>query len=146
MDPPFSVERPTVEYWVGGREESGTGMRFQARWNPRNPSEILVDSLYFRGRIMKLYQEETETGFLITGSYTENSFVKSDLIMHADSLMEVGNQPPKPLPANVDFPFQLNPDEAVISYIQKPSAKKHFFKIRGVVEKSGRIYPGRTKN
>ena len=60
---PFTVERPTVEYWVGGREESGTQMRFQARWNPIDPSAITLDSLYFRGRVMKAESKETETGF-----------------------------------------------------------------------------------
>ncbi|MDM9629932.1 hypothetical protein [Robiginitalea aurantiaca] len=145
-DPPFSIERPTVSYWAGGREESGTGMRFQARWNPADPSSIDVDSLYFRGRILKLNREETETGFLITGTYLTPSFANSDLIMHADSLREVGNQPPKPLPEGRDFPFELGPDEAVMSYFVKSSEKKHYYKISGVVEKTGRNYPERTKN
>jgi hypothetical protein len=145
-DPPVTVERPTVEYWAGGREESGSGLKFQARWNPKDPSAIIVDSLYFRGLVIKLYQEETETGFLITGQYAASGFEKSDFIMHADSLREVGNQPPMPLADGPDFPFDLKPDEAVISYLKKSTSKKHYFKISGVVEKAGRIYPGRTKN
>lgn len=145
-NPPFTIERPVVEYWAGGREETGQGMRFQARWNPFDPSAIRVDSLYFRGKVMKLHREETETGFLITGAYTESGFEKQDLIMHADSLQEVGNQPPKPLPTGPEFPFELTPDEAVMSYFEMPSEKKFFFKISGVVEKPGRIYPGRAKN
>ncbi|MGB5653729.1 MAG: hypothetical protein WBM56_07825 [Robiginitalea sp.] len=144
-DPPFTVERPTVEYWVGGREESGTQMRFEARWNPRNPSEITLDSLYFRGRVMKAEPKETETGFLITGTYIEN-MPKTDIIMHADPRQEVGNQPPKPLNKSKAFPFDLLPDEAVISYLAGNAEKKQYYKIKGVVEKQGRISPGRTKN
>ena len=69
---PFTVERPTVEYWVGGREESGTQMRFEARWNPIDPSSITLDSLYFRGRVMKAESQESETGFTITATFIEN--------------------------------------------------------------------------
>ena len=145
-DPPFTVERPTVEYWVGGREESGTEMRFQARWNPVEPSAITPDSLYFRGRVLKLTQKESETGFLITGTYAESGLGKSDYIMHADSLQEIGNQPPRPLTSASYFPFELKADEAIISYREKSSSKQQYYKIKGVVEKQGRISPGRTKN
>jgi len=142
---PFTVERPTVEYWVGGREESGTQMRFQVRWNPIDPSAITLDSLYFRGRVMKAELKETETGFLITGTYIED-MPKSDIIMHADPRQEVGNQPPKPLNTRKAFPFELSPNEAVLSYLEGNTEKKRYYKISGVVEKQGRILPGRTKN
>ncbi|MGB5404016.1 MAG: hypothetical protein WBN13_08575 [Robiginitalea sp.] len=142
---PFTVERPTVEYWVGGREESGTQMRFQARWNPIDPSAITLDSLYFRGRVMKAESKETETGFLITATFIEN-WPKSDIIMHADARQEVGNQPPKRLTSGKDFPFDLGTDEAVLSYLEGNSSKKRYYRISGVVEKQGRISPERTKN
>jgi hypothetical protein len=135
-----------VEYWVGGREESGSEMRFQARWNPIDPSAITPDSLYLRGRVLKLEQKESETGFLITGTYVESGFGKSDYIMHSDSLQEIGNQPPRLLTPASHFPFELEADEAVISYREASSAKQQYYKIKGVVEKQGRISPGRTKN
>ena len=141
--PPFTVERPTVEYWVGGREESGSGMRFQARWNPVDPASIEVDSLFFRGKSYKLQVADTETGFLLTASRGTGRLEKPDIIMHADSTREVGNQPPKlPSPPG-EFPFDLKPDEAVISYIERGEGKTYYTKITGVVEKSSRIYPGR---
>jgi hypothetical protein len=131
---------------MGGREESGTEMRFQARWNPIDPSAITPDSLYFRGRVLKLEQKESETGFLITGTYTESGFGKSDYIMHADSLQEIGNQPRGFLTSASHFPFELKADEAIISYREKSSVKQRYYKIRGVVEKQGRISSDRTKN
>jgi len=103
---PFTVERPTVEYWEGGREESGTEMRFEARWNPIDPSSITLDSLYFRGRVMKAASKETETGFTITAIFIENK-PDTDMIMHADGRREVGSQPPKPLTPDKTFPFDL---------------------------------------
>ena len=142
---PFTVERPTVEYWVGGREESGTQMRFEARWNPIDPSSITLDSLYFRGRVMKAESQETETGFTITATFIENK-PESDMIMHADGRREVGNQPPKPLTPRKTFPFDLAMDEAVLSYFDGKASAKQYYKISGVIEKQGRISPGRTKN
>jgi hypothetical protein len=144
--PPFSVERPTVQYWEGGREESGYGMQFQARWNPVDPSAIQVDSLFFRGRVYNLEVKDSETGFVLQASRTESPLEKTDITMHADSLREVGNQPPKPLPSPEAFPFKLKPDEAVISYTHRADGKKHYAKITGIIEKPSRIYPGRPKH
>ena len=144
--PPFSVERPTVQYWEGGREESGYGMQFRARWNPVDPSAIQVDSLFFRGGIYKLEVTDSETGFILQASRSESPRDKPDIIMHADSTREIGNQPPKPLPSPEAFPFNLKPDEAVISYMLGAEGKKYYAKITGIVEKPSRIYPGRPKH
>ncbi len=142
-DPPFTVERPTVQYWTGGREESGHGMEFQARFNPVDPAAMGVDSLYFRGHILGLEVSETETGFLLKASYAQSGWEKPDMIMDADSIRQVGNQPPMPLPP-MPFPFELEPDEAVISYhLKADPGKKYYTKIGGVVELAPRIFPGR---
>jgi hypothetical protein len=143
QQPPFTVDRPTVQYWSGGREESGSGMEFQARWNPKDPGEIRLDSLFFRGHILKLAVQETETGFLMTASRSSSGIVKPDYIMHADSTHEVGNQPPQPLSDVKSFPFDLNPDAAVISYFLKGEKTKFYTKISGIREKQPKNYPGR---
>ncbi len=144
--PPFSVERPTVQYWEGGREESGYGMQFRARWNPRDPSAVEADSLFFRGRTYKLQVTDSETGFVLQASHRQKPNEKPDMVMHADSTKEIGNQPPKPLPTDRTFPFELQPDEAVISYILRADGRKYYTKISGIVEKPSRIYPGRPKH
>ena len=127
-------------------EESGSGMRFRARWNPKDPSAQQVDSLFFRGRVYKLKVTDSETGFILEASRAESPLEKPDIIMHADSTKEIGNQPPKPLPSARSFPFELQPDEAVISYILKADGLKYYTKITGVVEKPSRIYPGRPQH
>lgn len=144
-NPPFTVIQPVVEYWSGGREESGYGMRFEARWNPADPSAVAVDSLFFRGRMLKLQVTDTETGFLLTGNHTQPRPDKADYIMHGDSLKEVGNQPPLPLPSDRAFPFDLKEDEAVISYRIKGDGRKYYTRISGVREKRSRINPGKQQ-
>lgn len=145
-DPPFTVEDPIVQYWVGGREESGSGMLFQARWSPLDPSSIHVDSLFFRGRVLKLEVEDSETGFRLIASRTYKKVEKPDIIMHADPMQEVGNQPPMPLSSGDVFPFELEPDEAVISYIRKSDGKRFYTKIKGISEKADKIFPTRPEN
>ena len=144
--PPFSVERPTVQYWEGGREESGHGMEFRARWNPKDPSAVEVDSLFFRGRSYKLEVTDSETGFVLLASRTQTPFEKPDIIMHADSTKEIGNQPPKPLAPRASFPFELLPDEAVISYILVADGRRYYTRITGIIEKPSRSFPGRPKH
>ena len=144
-DPPFTVERATVQYWTGGREESGNGMEFRARWNPRDPSAIQVDSLFFRGHMLKLEVSETETGFLLVADQSQSRMDKPDYIMHADSTREVGNQPPKNFPELKSFPFDLKPDEAVVSYLILPEGKKYYTRISGVRDKPSKTYPGRQR-
>ena len=145
-EPPFTVDSPSLQYWSGGMERSGRGMNFAARWNPFDPEAIVVDSLFVRGRIMKLEVLETETGFKLEASYKDAQTGPTDIIMHADSTKEVGNQLPRPLPDIRKFPFKLKPDEAVMSYLVKSDGKKYYYKIRGVKEKPTTLYPGRQKN
>lgn len=145
-EPPFSVDRPSLQYWSGGMERSGRGLNFSARWNPYDPEAIAVDSLYLRGRMMKLQVVETETGFKLEASYRDTPAEPTDIIMHADSTKEVGNQLPRPLPNTRKFPFKLDPDEAVMSYVFQSDGKKYFYKIEGIKEKPTTLYPGKQKN
>jgi hypothetical protein len=106
---------------------------------------LQVDSLFFRGNRYKLEVTDSETGFVLQASHSQKPSEKPDMVMHADSTKEIGNQPPKPLPSTGAFPFELKTDEAVISYILKAEGKKSYAKITGIVEKPSRIYPGRPK-
>ncbi|MBC2838267.1 hypothetical protein [Robiginitalea sp. SC105] len=141
-DPPFTVTDATARMWTGGREASGSGMELQMRWTPGDNGTARPDALYFRGHRMEAVLEDTETGMVLKGEYLLVAPSKGDMIMHADGREEVGNQPPLPLP-EADFPFELRPDEAVISYTRLSDGKQFYFKVEGIKEKQGRIYPGR---
>ena len=70
---------------------------------------------------------------------------KPDIVMHSDPKKEVGNQPPRlRTEEEKTFPFELNADEAVLSYLENGKVK--YVKISGVKDKPARIYPGRPKN
>jgi hypothetical protein len=143
-NPPFVVSDPTVQMMAAGREESGGVMtEVSFRWTPAERMGIEIDSLYFRGRVLKPILTDTETGMVLSARYPSVSLEKPDLTMHADSLREVGNQPPAPLPGRHPFPFELKRDEAVLSYRIKAEPGRWFYRITGIVEKPGRALPAR---
>ena len=142
-NPPFVVSDPTVQTIAAGREEGGVFTELSFRWTAGDPQGIEPDSLYFRGRVLKPVLADTETGVVLTARYPTVTLEKPDLIMHADSLREVGNQPPAPLPEGHAFPFDLKRDEAVLSYRLKAEPGLRYYRITGIVEKPVRALPGR---
>ena len=143
-NPPFVVSDPKVQMIAAGREEGGGVMtEISFRWTAAEPSGIERDSLYFRGRVLKPVLTDTETGVVLSARYPSVSLEKPDLTMHADSLREVGNQPPAPLPEGRPLPFELKRDEAVLSYRIKAEPGIRFYRITGIVEKPGRALPAR---
>jgi len=45
-----------------------------------------------------------------------------------------------------EFPFELAPDEAVISFVEESSNKVIYYKITGIKDKEPLLYPSRPKN
>ena len=64
--------------------------------------------------------------------------------MHEDPIMEVGNQPHGEIKEKEEYPFNLEQNEAVVSYRHK--GKIRYAKITGVKDKSPVIFPGRENN
>lgn len=142
-NPPFAVTHPTAQVIASGRESGGTATEISFRWTVDDPREVELDSLYFRGRALKPVLTDTETGVVVSARYPTPRLERPDLIMDADSLREVGNQPPAPLPGQKTFPFDLKRDQAVLSYRLGPDPARRYFRITGIVEKPARALPGR---
>ena len=138
---PFLVKNAICQTWVGGREESGTGIKVTLSLEDLPESQLNFNQLYFRGRVGDISLSRTAEGTMATCNFTD---MKKDISMHSDPMQEVGNQPPRmKSQAEKEFPFELAPDEAVISYNE--GDHMHYFKITGVVEKPGRAQLGREQ-
>lgn len=138
---PFTVKDAVCQTWVGGREESGTGMEVTLSLEGLPKTDVNLNQLFFRGRVGDISLSRTETGTLATCTFVE---MKKDISMHSDPMQEVGNQPPRmKSAAEKEFPFELGQDEAVISYEEGDHMR--YFKITGVVEKPGRAYLGQEQ-
>ncbi len=141
---PFTVKNATCESFVGGREESGSGFVVKLPIAAEENADITYQKLYFRGHILSLQEGSDEDNMILEAVYRRAEGSKPDIIMHADPKKEVGNQPPKLKPRKKDFPFSLNPDQAVIEYTHGGDTK--YFMIEGIKDKPQRILPRRADN
>jgi len=146
----FVFSNPSYQPFAAGREEGGTGfvLSLPLETIEGNEDDIVFIDLYFRGHVLTTHVDENENGKIVTGEYRSKATEKKpDMIMHADPKQEAGNQPPAPLNLNKkDFPFELNADEAVISYRIFNEKKTYFYKITVIKEKPPLVYPSQPKN
>ncbi|MGY8914440.1 MAG: hypothetical protein ACKVJF_05065 [Flavobacteriales bacterium] len=140
---PFDIGMATVQEWMGGKEESGTGYLVTVPILTIT-KDVSFQEIYYHGQVAQVTADTNGEGFMVKGNFVRASH-KSDLIMHADSKKEVGNQPPSMQEGPIkDFPFDLEPEEAVLSYIVKNRVK--YVKISGIKEKTPLIYSSKPKN
>ena len=138
---PFVVKDAVCQTWVGGREESGKGMEVRLDLSSISEDQVELHQLFFRGRVADITISTSEKGTMATCNFIEQ---EKQISMHSDPMKEVGNQPPRMKSAEEKkFPFELGPDEAVISYREGDHVR--YYKITGVVEKPGRAYLGREQ-
>ncbi|SFW43432.1 hypothetical protein SAMN02927921_01658 [Sinomicrobium oceani] len=100
-------------------------------------SDVLLDSVYYRGKGAKLEKVQRGNYLVYIGWFVHKP--KQDIIMHADPKKEVGNRPPE-LPG--PSPFELEDDEAVVSYVAR--GKTRYFKVSGITEEKTVVNPGRN--
>ncbi len=134
--PPFVLQEASIQKWAGGKEDSDSGIEIKIPISEFKKEDITFKEIYFRGRISTATLKSTDDKQYVMAKYTDQKFQKPDIIMHADPRKEVGNQPPMPNKAKeIDFPFELADDEAVVSYTEYNSDKLKFTKIIGIKEK-----------
>lgn len=88
--------------------------------------EVRLDSVYFRGRRLKLQQDSNDSGVFYASMNTGNR----DFVMSGDPLEEYGNQPPL---TSENIPFSLSQDEAVIVY--RLNNNTGYLKLAGIKQK-----------
>ena len=138
---PFTVTKAVCQTWVGGREESGHGTDVTLSLEGLDQSGVHLQQLFFRGRVGDLSVSSSEGRMIATCNFLDS---EKDITMHSDPTKEVGNQPPRmKSKEELEFPFELDTNEAVISYVEGDTVK--YFKITEVADKPGRVYQGREK-
>lgn len=115
---PFEIREA---YYVESRSDINVYISIKS-----NPNNILLDSIYFKGKQAKLEHENN----LFVGRFKSSIIQKQDIIMSNKPYAEYGNKIPK-LPKKL--PFELKNNECVVSYKEDKSIK--YFKIENVVQK-----------
>ncbi|MBL4887510.1 MAG: hypothetical protein JKZ03_03465, partial [Flavobacteriaceae bacterium] len=96
------------------REEGGTGIKIYIPVAQENKA-ITLKLIYFRGRVTPLMLQG-DNSKLYVGDFKIPYKNARDIVMNADPKKEAVNTLPEPV---FDPPFELQDDEAVISYEKK---------------------------
>lgn len=120
--PPFKTGDVVSEGWVSAEGETGTNIFVPIT----EGKDIELDSVYFRGNIVKLEKVKRDSYLVYIGKFPR---AERDMVMHADPKKEVGNIPPLP---KKKLPFELKENEAVVSFVE--DGKEKYFKIENIKE------------
>jgi len=129
--PSFNLGEVSFQKWIAGVQGGGSGYHMLIHVTS-NKNNVTFDSIYFRG-----YKAKIEIGKIAyTAQIKTEINLREDLIMSHEGPDEFGNKTPLKDP---DFPFKLQLDECVISYIENHTTK--YYKVENLVEKPKEEYP-----
>jgi len=133
-NPPFKVADIYSQKWVAGIPDggSGTNLHFTLVEFAR---DVVIDKVYFRGQVTKA-QVSPQTRNQFVGYFRKDN--GRDVIMDIDPVKEAANTPQTP------FPFKLNDDEAVLSFLDGNFVR--YTKISNIREEEMLAYPSVKPN
>jgi len=132
---PFTINKAYYQDWVGGRGTS-KGTIVSIEFSNKTSKKIIFDSIFFKGKVIKLEHSISEDKQLITGNFITNIQRDKDIIMDIDPRKEMANKAPN---VRINFPFDITDNECVISYSIKN--KRHYFKLTNLKEERPIYYP-----
>ena len=134
-NPPFKVTKATYNTWVGGKQ----GVKGLNIAIAIDKLEIKLDSVFFRNRKAVLMRDISIKENIFNGVFTILK-TQHDYNLDIDPLKEYGNKAPV---ISRKMPFELERNEAVVSYLYKGDT--HYYKIENLVKKETIIYPSKNK-
>ena len=124
--------------WIGGIEGAGSGINI---FIPIEDASIVLDSVYFRGKVEKLVTKPQNAKLYI-------GYFMSDFNQPNDAMIGTGddkNAPNKEQPkTDAKIPFELKENECVVSYKDGEATK--YFKLENVIEKESIPRPSAPPN
>lgn len=130
QEPPFTLGAVYFQKWVAGVQNGGSGVNVYVEIESYL-DDVMIEDIYFRNKKIKA-QNSPQYRDLYVGYFKSEK--RPDIIMHDDPVKETVNTPPEKIP------FNLNDDEAVLSYLHKGEMK--FIKLVEIEEKPMIAYPG----
>jgi hypothetical protein len=133
-NPPFAITSAIYNNWSGG-QPGNSGINVTINYTSLYP--VKFDSIYFLKKIMKLEHTKTKEKKIIIANFV--SAVKQDITLDLNSSKEINNT----VPEIKKFPFKLNQNDAIISYILKGKTK--YFKVKSIKKGKSVFYPKAPK-
>ncbi|MBX2828977.1 MAG: hypothetical protein KTR22_12500 [Flavobacteriaceae bacterium] len=134
QEPPFKIAGSYFQKWVAGVEQGGSGVNVYITIKDIS-EDIEIRNVYFRNKVGKAKVNPSNPDKFVAYFKKE---MNRDIIMDSDPAKEAKNTP------SDEFPFDLDDDEAVISYFQNDTEK--YFKISEIEEKPMIAYPSTNPN
>ncbi len=128
---PYEVESVYFQKWIGGQEQSGSGLNFHLKFKSALPENNTLAKVYFQNK-EGYFDKEDETTF-IARFYTLPQ--DKALILDEDSTKEYGNKAPE-----ITEPrFKLQNNEAMLEF--HIGDKIEHYKLVDIKEKELLAYP-----
>lgn len=122
---PDAVGESYYQNWVAGVKGGGSGTNVFIKVKEES---MVLDSIYFRGQVAKLTTKPADKQLFI-GRFASEMNSKNHPELTSDSMDK----------SNSDFPFDLDNNDCVISYMDNGKAK--YFKIEDLKERPMEALP-----
>ncbi len=127
--PPFTVLEVSSQKWIAGIKDGGSGEILLVIFSNLK-KEVTIKNAYYKNMETNILKDPNNP-FIYVIYF--NSKENKDLIMDSNIEKESANIPPR------NFPFQLENNEVVISYLLKE--KMYYYKYSNIIEKEVIAYP-----
>ena len=129
QNPPFTILESYYHDWISGVQGAGSGTILFISFSDLN-KRTKIEDFFFRNQIVKAKKDQGNS-FLFIGYFKNDN--NKDIIMDADIIKEAQNTPPEKIP------FQLEENEAVISYTYKGAVQ--YYKISNIIKDEVIAFP-----
>nr|WP_321234022.1 hypothetical protein [uncultured Psychroserpens sp.] len=134
---PIQFGEVYCQNWIAGVQGGGSGLNL---FIPTMDVSIVLDSVYFRGKVTKL-EINPNNKQLYIGRFKSEINQPKDIILSSDPKEEYTNKMPI---KEAKMPFELNDNECVVSY--QKGEKTLYYKIPNVIQKEPLNYPSSRPN
>ncbi|MDT0558095.1 hypothetical protein RM697_05530 [Ichthyenterobacterium sp. W332] len=136
---PIQFKDVYCQAWAGGIQEAGSGIDIVIPVKQLDKSDIILDSVYFRAKVVQLEKTEFQGITTYIGRFITKP-IRNGIVISSDPKEEYKNTVILPRKS----PFNLEDHECVVSYITE--GVTNYFKIENVIEKPRNNYPSMPKN
>ncbi len=128
---PYEIESVYFQKWIGGQEQTGSGVNFHLTFKDPLPQNTTLEKLYFQNK-EGVFERESDVNY-VGRIYSKPQ--NQDLILDGDSQNEYGNKAPE-----ITQPkFELQPNEAILEF--RMGTEVRYYKIVDLKEKELIAYP-----
>lgn len=133
-----SVSKVYCQSWVAGVRGGGSGIDLYINKSVVGNKKLVT--AYFKGKSVK-FNPIPVNSTIYVAHFKGDANQRYDLNMEADAINEYGNKAPIDKAA---FPFKLESNEAVVSYLDNTKLK--YLKLINITKKESLSYPSAPRN